>query len=74
MQCHRNLAASEFTGTALQHSTGQFLNEQRHAAGALNDHTDSFVGQGRLRSDLGHHRTDVARAQTVQIKLGMVCP
>jgi len=66
MQCHRNLAASEFTSTALQHSAGQFFNEQRHPASALNDRTDSLVGQGFLRCDLHHHLSDVARTQTVQ--------
>jgi hypothetical protein len=38
--------------TALQHALGQFLDEQRHAVGAIDDLGDDLIGQSLAAGDL----------------------
>ena len=73
MQRHRDLVTRPRVA-ALEHRPRQFLDEQRHAAGALDHRRDGFLRQCRAGGHLGHHRAHVARVQAVERDLRMMRP
>jgi hypothetical protein len=52
--------------TALQHALGQFLDEQRHAVGALDDLLDHVIGQRLPAGILLDQRGPVAPVQAIE--------
>ncbi len=52
--------------TALQNALGQFLDEQRHAVGAINDLGDDLVGQRLSAGDLRYQSGAVTPVETVE--------
>lgn len=69
MQSGGNLAADVTGLAAFKQGACEFFDEQRDAAGALNDRRDGFVREGLLCDDLGDHATDVAGTETIQVDL-----
>ena len=51
---------------AFQHRLGQFLDEQRHAVGALDDLRDDLGGERRIAGQPLHQRRAVASAEPIE--------
>ena len=60
-----------------QHRLGQFLDEQRHAVGSLDNIGDGFRRKSRVARQSSHHRLAVAFAETIEhhtADMGLAAP
>ena len=64
--CRQHRRQAVFLTDVFQHCLGQFLDEQRHAIGALDDLGDDLAAERRVAGDAENQRANLPTAEPVQ--------